>query len=51
MDGEFGVMVGLDAFVDDSVDDSEGVEVEGDSFDLARLDLFVLFVEIVEELP
>lgn len=50
VDGEFGIVVGLDGLVDHAVDDSERVEVERDSFGLSGFDLFVLFVEIVEEL-
>jgi hypothetical protein len=48
--GEFGVVTGLDSFVDDSVYNAEGVEFKLDAFVSAVGDLLVLFVEVVEEL-
>jgi hypothetical protein len=48
--GEFGVVTSLNSFVDDSIYNAEGVEVELDSFVGPVGDLFVLFVEVIEEL-
>lgn len=50
VNGELGVVRCLDGFIDDSIDDSKGVELKLDSFDGSIGDLLVLFVEMVEEL-
>lgn len=47
--GEFGVVSGLDGFVDDAVDYAEGVEGHGVALGAAVLDRLVLLVEVVEE--
>jgi hypothetical protein len=43
-------VTGLDAFVDDTVYNAEGVEFKLDAFVSAVGDLLVLLVEVVEEL-
>lgn len=48
--GEFRIVRGLDGFVDDAVDDTQGLEVEGDTIYFTRFDFLVLFAEVVEEL-
>lgn len=50
VNGELGVVRSLDSFIDDSIDDSKGVELKLNSFDRSIGDLQVLFVEVVEEL-
>lgn len=47
---KLGVVGGLDAFIDDSVYDTKGVELELDTVESAVGDLLVLFIEVVEEL-
>lgn len=49
VDGEFGVVGGLDFLVDDAVYDAEGVHLEGDAGGGAVLDGEVLLVEVVVE--
>lgn len=47
---KLGVVRGLDGFIDDSVYDTKGVELELDAVESAVGDLLVLFIEVVEEL-
>lgn len=49
VDGEFGVVGGLDGFVDDAVDDAEAVEGEGGAVRGAVGDGLILVVEVVIE--
>jgi hypothetical protein len=48
--GKLRVVLGLNTFVDDPVDDTQGVEVKFDAFLGAIGNFQVLFVEVVEEL-
>jgi hypothetical protein len=50
VNGKFGVVRSLDGFIDDTIDDSEGVELKLNTLDGAIGNLLVLFVEVVEEL-
>ena len=51
MNGELGVMGSLNRLIDDTVDDTQGVEVQLHTVDSAVRNLLVFFVEMVEELP
>lgn len=48
--GELRIVRGLDSFIDDSIDDSEGVEIELNAIHGAVGNLLVLFIEVIEEL-
>lgn len=51
MNGELGVMGSLNRLIDDTVDDTQGVEVQLHTVNSAVRNLLVFFVEMVEELP
>lgn len=48
---KFRVVLGLDSFIDDTIDDTQGVEVELDAVLGTVGNLKVLFIEMIEELP
>lgn len=48
--GKFRVVPGLNSFIDDTIDDSQGVEVELNAILGAVGNLKVLFIEVIEEL-
>lgn len=48
--GKFRVVLGLNPFIDDTIDDSQGVEVELNAILGAVGNLEVLFIEVIEEL-
>lgn len=50
MNGELGVVRSLNGFIDNSIDDTKGVELELNSLDRTIGNLLVFFIEMVEEL-
>lgn len=50
IDCELGVVRSLDSFIDDTIDDTQGVEVQLNTLLSAIGNLLVLSVEVVEEL-
>jgi hypothetical protein len=48
---KFRVILGLNSFIDDTIDDTQGVEVELDAVLGAAGNLKVLLIEMIEELP
>lgn len=48
--GKFRIVRSLDCFIDDAVDDTQGLKVKSDTILFTRFDLLVLLVEVVEEL-
>lgn len=48
--GKFRVVLGLNSFIDDTIDDPQGVEVELNAILGAVRNLKVLFIEVIEEL-
>lgn len=50
MDCELGVMGSLNRLIDDTVDDTQGVEVQLHTIHGTIRDLLIFFVEMVEEL-
>lgn len=48
--GELRIVRSLDGFIDDTIDNSEGVEVELNAIHGATGNLLVFFIEMVEEL-
>lgn len=49
--GKFRVVLGLNSFVDDTIDDTQSVEVELNAILGAVGNLKVLLIEVIEELP
>lgn len=50
MSGKLGVVGGLNRFIDDTVDDSEGIEIKLNAIHGSVGNLLVLLVEVVKEL-
>lgn len=50
VNGKFGIVRGLDGFIDDSIDDTKGVELKLNSLNGSVGNLLILLIKVVEEL-